>query len=128
MYRIRLGVPEMKALWDDLQNKTKDGTANGKEKKLHRQMGKAMWLLSDNPRHPGLRSHEISALTVRYGMKVWESYLENNTPQAGRMFWVYGPDQGEITIIGLEPHPDDKSNAYRKITLSSINGSTINTI
>ena len=90
------------------------------EEKLRRQMGKAMALLSSNPRHPGLHSHEITSLTARYGLKVWESYLENNTPRAGRIFWCYGPDQGSITIIGLEPHPEDKANSYKKITLSSI--------
>ena len=58
-------------------------------------------------------------------MKVWQSYLENNTPKAGRIYWVYGPDKGDITIIGLEPHPEDKSNAYQKITLSSMEGETI---
>jgi hypothetical protein len=51
---------------------------------------------------------------------VWEPYLENKTPEAGRIFWVYGPNRMEITIIGLEPHPEDKSNAYNKITLSSM--------
>ena len=82
-------------------------------------MGKAMRHLAENPRYPGLHSHEITALTARYGQRVWESYLENDTPKAGRIFWCYGPNQGDITIIGLEPHPDDKSNAYRKVTLSS---------
>ncbi len=46
--------------------------------------------------------------------------LENNTPKAGRIFWCYGPDKGSITIIGLEPHPEDKANSYKKITLSSM--------
>ena len=53
-------------------------------------------------------------------MRVWESYLENNTPKAGRIFWVYAPERNDITIIGLEPHPDDKNNAYKKTTLSRI--------
>ena len=83
-------------------------------------IGKALYLLSQNPRHPGLESHEIASLSKRYGMKVWQSYLENRTPAAGRIFWVYGPSQGEITIIGIEPHPNDKSNAYAKVTLSSM--------
>ena len=55
----------------------------------------------------------------RYGQKVWESYLENHKPAAGRIFWVYGPDKNDITIIGIEPHPNDKKDAYQKITLSS---------
>ena len=41
-------------------------------------------------------------------MKVWQSYLENKTSGAMRMYWVYGPDQKDITIIGLEPHSEDK--------------------
>ena len=119
MYEIHLGIPEMEELWNSLSGKVNNGSAKRNEIKLYKRMGKAMALLSDNPRHPGLNSHEISSLTARYGMKVFESYLENNTPKAGRIFWVYGPDKKGITIIGLEPHPDDKSNAYKKVTLSS---------
>ena len=74
--------------------------------------------MSENPRYPGLQTHEIDSLSKRYGLKVWESYLGNNTPRAGRIFWVYGPEKNDITVIGLEPHPNDKSNAYKKITLS----------
>ena len=115
-----MGVPEMEALWNDLKQKAADGRAGKKDRALYQKLGKAMKLLSNDPRHPGLQSHEISALSKRYGMKVWESYLENRTPSAGRIFWVYGPEQGDITIIGLEPHPNDKGNAYQKITLSDM--------
>ena len=119
-YRIRLGVPEMAALWNELRQKAADGSAGKKDLALYQKLGKAMKLLSNDPRHPGLQSPEISALSRRYGMKVWESYLENRTPSAGRVFWVYGPEQGDITIIGLEPHPNDKGNAYQKIALSDL--------
>ncbi|WP_231364260.1 hypothetical protein [Treponema socranskii] len=54
----------------------------------------------------------------------WESYLENNKPAAGRIFWVYDPNKSDITIIGLEPHPNDKKDAYRKITLSAMDKSS----
>lgn len=120
-YHIRLGVPEMAELWEKLKDRNDNGTASKDERTLFRKLGKAMKLLSENPRHPGLHSHEISALTRRYGgIKVWESYLENNTPGAGRLFWAYGPEQNDITIIGVEPHPNDKGNAYKKITLSDM--------
>lgn len=119
MFEIHLGIPEMEELWNSLSGKVNNGSAKRNEIKLYKRMGKVMALLSDNPRHPGLNSQKISSLTARYGMKVFESYLENNTPKAGRIFWVYGPDKKGITIIGLEPHPDDKSNAYKKVTLSS---------
>ena len=115
----------MKALWAELQNKHESGTATKQEEKLRKLMGKAMSLISTNPRYPGLQTHEISALSRRYGAKVWQSYLENDTPKAGRIYWVYGPDKGDITIIGLEPHPEDKSNAYQKVTLSAMEGDKI---
>lgn len=79
-----------------------------------------MALLSANPKHPGLNSHEIEPLSCRYGKKVWQSYLENRTPAAGRLFWVYGPGKDEITIIGLEPHPGDrKQSGYARVRLSA---------
>ena len=124
MFNILMGIPEMTAFWQSLRQKNKDGTANGNEIKLYKKLGNTLKHLSENPRYPALHSHEITSLSIRYGMKVWESYLENNAPAAGRIFWVYGPNQSDITIIGLEPHPNDKSNAYKKITLSAM-GDTI---
>ena len=119
MYSIVMGIPEMRDFWDNLCSKVNSGAASKDEMKLYKKMGKAMYHISQNPRRTGLETHEISSLTKRYGIKVWQSYLENQTPAAGRIYWVYGPDRGEITIIGLEPHPNDKSNSYDKITLSS---------
>ena len=120
MYSIVMGIPEMHEFWDNLCSKVKSGKATKDELKLHKKMGKALFHLSQNPRHTGLETHEITSLSKRYGTKVWQSYLENQTPAAGRIFWCYGPNRGEITVIGLEPHPNDKANAYDKITLSSI--------
>ena len=119
MYSISMGIPEMKEFWDSLCLKVNSGSASKDDLRLYKKMGKAMYHLSQNPRHTGLETHEITSLSRRYGMKVWQSYLENQTPAAGRIFWVYGPNRGEITIIGLEPHPNDKSSSYDKITLSS---------
>ena len=119
MFIIHMGVPEMAEYWNGLCAKVNSGTANKDEIMIHKLLGKALYLISENPRHAGLESHEIPSLSRRYGMKVWQSYLQSKTP-AGRVFWVYGPQQIDITIIGLEPHPNDKSNAYDKITLSSM--------
>lgn len=121
MNTIRMGVPEMEALWNRLSTAVKSGKASKDEIRLYRRLGKAMALLSINPRHPGLQTHDIDPLTRRYGMKVWQSYLENNTLGAGRIFWVYGPGREEITVIGVEPHPEDKKNAgYQKVMLSGM--------
>lgn len=120
MFNILMGVPEMKDFWDNLCSRVHSGEAGKDEIKTYKKIGNALFHLSQNPRYPALETHEISSLSKRYGLKVWESYLENKTPGAGRIFWVYGPNRGDITIIAIEPHPNDKSNAYDRITLSSM--------
>ncbi len=120
-FTIRMGVPEMLALWAELQTKYRDGTIKKKEEELYRKWGNALKKLSDDPFYPSLQTHEIPPLSKRYGVKVWQSYLENKTSGARRMYWVYGPNQQEITIIGLEPHPEDaKNGAYDRIVLSDL--------
>ena len=120
-FAIRMGIPEILDLWTDLSKKKAAGTISKKELALYNKWGKAMRLLSQDPSYPSLHTHDIEPLTKRYGLKVWQSYLENNTSRAMRMYWVYGPDRQDITIIGLEPHPDDKKNgAYDKVSLSDM--------
>jgi len=120
-FAIRMGIPEMLDLWTDLSKKKTAGTISKKELALYNKWGKAMRLLSQDPSYPSLHTHDIEPLTKRYGVKVWQSYLENNTSRAMRMYWVYGPDRQDITIIGLEPHPEDKKNgAYDKVSLSDM--------
>ena len=110
----------MKEYWEKLSLRVKSGKASKEEIKQYKKVGKALSHISQDPRYSGLETHEISSLSKRYGMKVWQSYIENRTPAAGRIFWVYGPDRGDITVIGIEPHPNDKSKAYDTITLSSM--------
>lgn len=120
-FAIRMGIPEIMQLWTDLSKKHVNGTISKNELSLYKKWGKALKLLSQDPTYPSLQSHEIEPLTKRYGVKVWQSYLENNTSRAMRMYWVYGPNRQDITIIGLEPHPEDKKNgAYDKISLSAM--------
>jgi hypothetical protein len=119
-YKIRMGLPEMEEYWNKLCKKSQDEELKGNDKKLFKKLVKALKFLQNDPKYPGLRTHEISQLSKRYGIKVWQSYLENNTPSAGRLFWVYGPNKNEITIIGIEPHPEDKKDGYDRIRLSSL--------
>jgi len=120
-YAIRMGIPEMDELWNTLKTKHRDGTIGKKDEDLYKKWGNALKKLSLDPMYPSLKSHEITELSRRYGMKVWQSYLENKKSGARRMYWVYGPGQQEITIIGLEPHPEDaKNGAYDRIKLSDL--------
>jgi hypothetical protein len=118
-FSIEWGVPEMWALRRDLQTKFDANTIGGDERLLFRKLQKCVLHLAENPKHPGLASHEIDDLSARFGQKVWQSYLENRKPAAGRLFWVYGPEKGVITIVGLEPHPESgKAKGYASVKLS----------
>jgi hypothetical protein len=111
----------MEAFWNDVSARKLQHRLDKEEEKFFKKFVKALGFLSQNPRHPGLASHEIDDLTRRQGIKVFQSYLENNTPAAGRLFWAYGPDQGDITVLALEPHPEDqKRGAYQRIKLSAL--------
>jgi hypothetical protein len=70
-----------------------------------KKIRKCLGLLESNPRHPGLETHEFRSMLGAQGEKVWEAYVENNTPSAWRVFWHYGPEAAMITIIAITPHP-----------------------
>ena len=86
-YAIRMGIPEMEELWNSLQKQYRDGSINKKDRELYKKWGNALKKLSEDPMYPSLRSHEIEDLSRRYGMKVWQSYLENKKSGARRMYW-----------------------------------------
>ncbi len=120
-FNIRMGQPEMDSLWNDLSTRSLEGKLDADEARLFKKLVKALGLLSGNPKHNSLASHEIADLSRKYGIKIFQSYLENNTPAAGRLFWAYGPDRCDITVLALEPHPEDqKRGAYARIKLSAI--------
>ena len=119
-FEILMGIPEMKAYWDDLCERADIGKL-GNDKKIFKKLVKDLNLLHNNPKHNRLATHEIKPLTDRYGMKVWQSYVESKIPAAGRLLWVYGSGKNQITIIGIEPHPEDKKrDGYSRIKLSDL--------
>jgi len=75
------------------------------KKKRMKSVKKSLGYLETNPKHPSLNTHEYTSLTRQYGIKIFEAYAENKTPQAYRIFWHYGPDKSDITIIAITPHP-----------------------
>jgi hypothetical protein len=98
-----------------LKDRAEEGARAGKSKKqkgpkdagLFKQVVKTLRHLSEDPRHPGLRTHPYHSLPHPYkkGEKVFEAYAQNETPGAYRVFWCYGPKESEITIIAITPHP-----------------------
>ncbi len=95
------------ALANRKQSPGKKKTKASKIEGLFKQVDKAIKLLCENPRHPGLNTHKFDSLMHPYDAKkdVFEAYAQNQTPGAYRVFWCYGPNKGEITIIAITPHP-----------------------
>ena len=120
-FQIRMGIPEMEAQWQDLSTQHNTGSLDKEGQKFFKKLVKALGYLSENSKHNSLASHEIEDLSRKHGIKIFQSYLENNTPRAGRLFWAYGPDKSDITILAIEPHPENKKRgAYERIKLSKL--------
>ncbi len=74
---------------------------------LFKQVRKCIRVLQQNPRHPGLQTHEFEFMANPFDkhQKVFVAYAQQHTPGVYRVFWCYGPRKGEITIIAITPHP-----------------------
>jgi hypothetical protein len=55
-------------------------------KSVLKQVHKTLGLLQTNLNSKSLQTHEYSTLTRRYKRKVFEAYLQQNTPGAWRIF------------------------------------------
>ncbi|MGH9092024.1 MAG: hypothetical protein ACRDZR_11700 [Acidimicrobiales bacterium] len=84
------------ALVDDLESK---------DPQQHRKVIRCLAKLEQNPEHPGLQSHPYRTFDGPNGEAVFESYVENRTPAAWRVWWFYGPERRQITVVDLGPHP-----------------------
>jgi len=74
---------------------------------LLKQIKKSLGYLQHNPKHPSLQTHPYTSIENPYNTKekVFETYAQNKTPSAYRIFWCYGPSKGQITVIAITPHP-----------------------
>lgn len=91
-------------LTDEAQSQIRAIEENRSRQGLIKQLKKALKYLSENPSHPGLQSHPIAQFDQVFGGKVFSSYVQNHTPQAYRILWLYGPKPKQITIVSVTPH------------------------
>ena len=75
------------------------------KKSICNAVKKTLRFMETNLKHPSLNTHAYDSLEGPNNEKVFESYAQNNTPGAYRVFWYYGPARGKITILAIIPHP-----------------------
>ena len=87
----------------DKSDKKKSSLQEG----LFKQVKKCIDLLLENPRHPGLNTHEFKSLPNPYNdsEKVFEAYAQQKTSGAYRVCCCYRPEKGQITILTITTHP-----------------------
>ncbi len=71
----------------------------------YKAVSKTLGLMQINLRHPSLNTHKYDTITSPFGGEVFESYAQNKTPAAYRVFWTYGPGRRELYIIAITSHP-----------------------
>lgn len=94
-FQLKYSVEASKVL-DDLEKPK----YQAKKKKVER----ALRALRDiGPRHPPLNSHKLKGITGPWKRDLWDSYVENGTPAAWRIYWVFGNDD-DLFIVYIGPH------------------------
>jgi hypothetical protein len=86
---------------NDLNELLSDKSKKSARKAVRRALNK----MKQDLRHPSLNTHKYNEIQGPNAEEVFESYAQNNTPGAYRIFWFYGPRKKEITIVAITPHP-----------------------
>jgi hypothetical protein len=47
---------------------------------------------------------KFTSLSGPKGEDIFEAYAQNKTPGAYRIFWFYGPEKKQITIVAITAH------------------------
>ena len=75
------------------------------QKNVLKAVRRCLGFIETNLRHPSLETHKYYFLSGPNGETVFEAYAQQKTPAAYRVFWYYGPRQGQITVVSIVPHP-----------------------
>jgi hypothetical protein len=78
---------------------------NPDKNRQYKAVAKTLGLMQINLRHTSLNTHKFDTIFSPFGNEVFESYAQNRTPGAYRIFWCYGPHRAELYIIAITPHP-----------------------
>jgi hypothetical protein len=75
------------------------------QKAQYKAVLKCLGFLETNLRHSSLETHEFESMKGSNNEKIFTAYAQQNRPAAYRVFWHYGPEKGQITIVTITPHP-----------------------
>ena len=75
------------------------------KKPVLKAVDKALDDMGTNLRHTSLKTHEFFGMKGPEGENIFESYAQNKTPGAYRIFWYYGPGKNTLTVLAITPHP-----------------------
>lgn len=73
--------------------------------KAWKAVRRALALMELDLRHPSLQTHKYHSLKGPNGEEIFESYAQQRTPAAFRVFGCYGPGKGTLTVVAIVPHP-----------------------
>lgn len=79
--------------------------ADSSKARVFKDVVKALRFMESDLRHPSLNTHEYHTLKGPKGEILFESYAQQKTPGAYRIFWYYGPGKNVISIVAIIPHP-----------------------
>jgi hypothetical protein len=68
----------------------------------YKAVEKALDWMQIDLKHPSLHTHKMQGNL--FGEEVFETYVENHSPGAYRIFWSYGNQRGLLHILSIEPH------------------------
>src|SRR5262245_30612134 len=89
---------------EEAKLKLKELGLDKSKKGLLKQLRKVLGFMETNLKHPSLNTHKFGGIHCSLG-EVFETYAQNSTPGAYRIFWAYGPGKREICILDITPHP-----------------------
>lgn len=90
---------------DEAKSNLKILEDDSSKKQALKAVRKALGYMETNLRHTGLKTHKYSSVKGPRGEEVFEAYAQNQTPQACRIFWHYGPGKDVLSIMAITPHP-----------------------
>lgn len=77
------------------------------ERARYKRVKKSLKFLQEQgPNYPGLATKTLTGVFSASNEPLRQSRLENHTPGAWRMTWIYGPGEGEITVQSIHKHWD----------------------